>query len=145
MTRILVDSSVWIDHLRGVGSRETLILRRLLRGLDPLAPPPAQGLAEVELWVGDLILLEVLRGIDDDRQHARVRHLLLAFDQARLGGTSTALAAVSHYRKLRRLGVTIHKAIDCLIAAWCIGENVALLHSDRDFVPFVAHCGLRVI
>jgi predicted nucleic acid-binding protein len=145
MTRVLVDSSVWIDHLRGVGSRETLVSRRMLQGLDLRTASPAEAAAPPELVVGDLILLEVLRGIDDDRQQARVRRILLAFDQARLSSTSTALAAVDHDHKLRSLGVTVRKAIDCLIAAWCIGEGVPLLHADRDFAPFATHCGLRVV
>jgi predicted nucleic acid-binding protein len=145
MSRVLVDSSVWIDHFRGVASRETALLRRLLRGLDPMAALPAEAALSLDLLIGDLILLEILRGIGDDRQHARTRRILLAFDQVRLGGTGTVLAAVDHDRRLRRLGITVHKAIDCLIAAWCIDENVPLLHADRDFVPLAAHCGLRTI
>jgi predicted nucleic acid-binding protein len=38
----------------------------------------------------------------------------------------------------------VRKAVDCLIAAWCIEHAVPLLHADRDFIPFARHCGLRV-
>ena len=139
MTAVLVDSSVWIDHLRGVATPEARKLRRLLDALDPDAgeDDPA------DILVGDLVLLEVLRGVLDDRQHEATRRALLAFPQVHLGGTETALAAVDCYRILRRRGSTVRKAVDCLIAAWCILHRVELLHADRDFLPFAQHCGLR--
>jgi predicted nucleic acid-binding protein len=138
---VLVDSSVWIDHLRGVRTPAVRRLGALLDDLDPAsdADDPA------ELLVGDLVLAEVLRGINDDRQYAAVRAALLAFPQVTLGGTETALAAAGHYRALRRQGVTVRKVVDCLIAAWCIARGVALLHSDRDFDAFAAHRGLLTL
>ena len=144
MSRLFVDSSVWIDHLRGVDSRETRLLRRLLRRLDPLAAAADAEEEAVEIVVGDVVLLEVLRGIDDDRQRARVRGVLLAFGPVRVGRAATALAAVEHHVALRRFGLTVRKAIDCLIAAWCIEREVPLLHADRDFLPFARHRGLLV-
>ena len=137
---VFVDSSVWIDHLRGAVTPGRKALRRLLDALDPDAgeDDPA------EVLVGDLVLLEVLRGIPDDPQQLATRTALLAFPQVRIGGTATALAAVDHYRSLRRRGVTVRKAVDCLIAAWCIARSVPLLHADRDFTPFAEHCGLRL-
>jgi predicted nucleic acid-binding protein len=140
--RLLVDSSVWIDHLRGVESRETRLLRQVLRRLDPFSPASWDGDGQTEVLVGDLVLLEVLRGVDDDRQRARVRAQLLVFAQVGLGGTATALAATEYYVALRRLGATVRKAVDCLITAWCIEHGVPLLHADRDFLPFVRHRGL---
>lgn len=92
--------------------------------------------------VADLVLTEVLRGFSDDRAFGRARVSLLAFEQVALGGAETALAAADHFRALRRLGFTVRSTVDCLIAAWCIAHGVPLLHDDRDFVPFAAHCGL---
>lgn len=140
MSRVFVDSSVWIDHLRGIDSRETRTLRTLLQRLDPRADVAEPD----EIVVGDLVLVEVLRGIDDDRQRCRVRETLLAFETVRVGGAATALLAVDHYVVLRRLGQTVRKTIDCLIAAWCIEHDVPLLHTDRDFLPFARHRGLRL-
>jgi len=139
-TAVFVDSSVWIDHLRGAVTPGTQALATLLEALDPDAgeQDPA------EVLVGDLVLLEVLRGLADDHQHDAARTALLAFPQVLVGGTAMALAAVDHYRVLRRRGVTVRKAVDCLIAAWCIAHGVPLLHADRDFAPFADHCGLRV-
>lgn len=142
MTRLFVDSSVWIDLLRGVDSRETRLLREMLRQRDPLRAPAEPNGVAAEIVVGDVVLLEVLRGIDEERQRARVRETLLAFELVQVGGVATALAAVEHYVALRRQGSTMRKAIDCLIAAWCIEHGVPLLHADRDFLPFARHRGL---
>ena len=46
---------------------------------------------------------------------------------------------------LLRLGVTVRKTIDTLIATRCIESGYDLLHSDRDFDPFAQHLGLRVV
>jgi predicted nucleic acid-binding protein len=41
--------------------------------------------------------------------------------------------------------VSIRKTIDTVIATRCIESKYTLLHSDRDFEPFVQHLGLRSI
>jgi predicted nucleic acid-binding protein len=43
------------------------------------------------------------------------------------------------------LGITVRKTIDTMIATRCIESGYDLLHSDRDFEPFVPHLGLRVV
>lgn len=134
--KILVDSSVWIDSLRGTATEETALLRRLILGGD--AP-------RTTVLVGDLILLEVLRGITQDRLYRTTRSRLLSFAQVELGGTRIAEAAVEHYRALRQRGITIRKSVDCLIATWCIRHDTALLTSDRDFLPFARHRGLQLV
>jgi predicted nucleic acid-binding protein len=140
--RMLIDSSVWIDHLRGALTRETAILGTLLERLDP-----ASGHAdhEVDLLVADLVLCEVLRGISDPGEHAAVKEVLLSFELVTIGGVDLALQAADHYRALRRLGVTVRKTIDLLIGAYCIATDCALLHSDRDFDPMTQHLGLRAL
>jgi predicted nucleic acid-binding protein len=142
--RVLVDSSVWIDHLRGARTRETAILGTLLTWLDPV-PERGEDAASPDLLVGDLILCEVLRGIPDPREHAVVKDVLLSFEVVTIGGADLALAAADHYRVLRRLGVTVRKTIDLLIGTWCIAKDCALLHSDRDFDPMTQHLGLRAL
>ena len=125
---ILVDSSVWIDYLRGIDAPHVERLDALL-GLEPLA-------------IGDLILAEVLQGIVDDREFLATRKLLLQLDVVTMGGRDVALKAAEHYRILRTHGVTIRKTIDCIIATRCIEDGLLLLYSDRDFDPFVQHLGL---
>jgi predicted nucleic acid-binding protein len=142
--RVLIDSSVWIDHLRGVRTRETAILGMLLAWLDPeLERGDHEGTANI--LVGDLILCEVLRGISDPREHAAVKDALLSFEVVTIGGVDLALAAADQYRALRRLGVTVRKTIDLLIGTYCVANDCALLHRDRDFDPMAQHLGLRVL
>jgi len=139
LNAVFVDSSVWIDHLRGHRTPQSDALRDLLGALRPDADDddPAS------IIVGDLVLMEVLRGIDDDAAHARTRAVLLSFRQVSLAGTEAALAAAEHFRALRRLGITVRKTVDCFIATWCIAQKVPLLHADRDFDVFARHRGLR--
>lgn len=126
---ILVDSSVWIDYFRGAESREVEALDRLL-GTDVLA-------------VGDLILVEVLQGFDEERAFNLVRRRLTELTVVVLGGRDIAVQAARNFRLLRRRGVTVRKTIDTVIATRCIESDLRLLHSDRDFEPFVKHLGLR--
>lgn len=128
---ILVDSSVWIDYFRGSNTWETDRLDSLL-GSEPLA-------------IGDLILTEVLQGFSNDKEFNRARRLLTALVVVDLGGQSVAIQAARHFRALKALGVTVRKTIDTVIATRCIMDGYTLLHSDRDFEPFVAHLGLRSV
>jgi predicted nucleic acid-binding protein len=114
----------------------------MLRRLDPMIAD--EGDDQTAIVVGDLVLVEVLRGIEDEGQRRRVRDALLAFDVVRVGGVATALAAAEHYAALRRIGRTVRKAIDCLIADWCIEHAVPLLQADRDFLPLARHRGLEL-
>ena len=128
---ILVDSSVWIDYLRGVETKQTDRLHALL-GVQPVA-------------VGDLILAEVLQGTTTEKEFKEVLKLLNSLDLVVLGGQAVAVQAARNFRALREKGVTIRKTIDCIIATRCIMDGLTLLHSDKDFDPFVLHLGLRSV
>ena len=128
---ILVDSSVWIDYFRGTATPQTDRLDSLL-GSEPLA-------------IGDLILTEVLQGFTSDRDFNQAKKLLTSLVVIELGGLEIAIQAAKNYRKLRDLGITSRKTIDTVIATRCIAGGYTLLHSDRDFEPFVTHLGLRSV
>jgi predicted nucleic acid-binding protein len=127
---ILVDSSVWIDYFRGRITAQTEKLDRLL-GQELLA-------------IGDLILTEVLQGFDNERDFSEAGKMLTSLDVVELGGREIAIQAAKNFRVLRRLGVTVRKTIDTVIATRCIESGFDLLHNDRDFDPFAKHLGLRV-
>ena len=128
---ILVDSSVWIDYFKGAITAQTESLDGLL-GSEPLA-------------IGDLILTEVLQGFDNERDFKDARKMLTSLMVVELGGQEIAIQAAKNFRALRRLGVTVRKTIDTVIATRCIESGYYLLHNDRDFEPFVKHLGLRVV
>jgi predicted nucleic acid-binding protein len=128
---ILVDSSVWIDYFRGVLTAQTETLDRLL-GRQLLA-------------IGDLILIEVLQGFDNEEGFNQAKRLLTSLAIVELGGLEIAVQAARNLRALRQLGFTVRKTIDTVIATRCIESGYDLLHNDRDFDPFVAYLGLRVV
>jgi predicted nucleic acid-binding protein len=128
---ILVDTSVWIDYFRGTATPQTDKLDSLL-GHEPLA-------------IGDLILTEVLQGFDDERDFDAVRKILSSLTVVELGGKEIAIMAARNSRALRRLGVTVRKTIDTIIATRCIESGYELLHDNRDFDPFAKHLGLRIV
>lgn len=101
-------------------------------------------LGREDVAIGDLILAEVLHGFHEDRDFEQARVLLGTLPCVALGGPVVALKAARNFRLLRRLGVTVHKTIDTLIATRCIEDGLELLHADRDFDPFEKHLKLRV-
>lgn len=128
---ILVDSSVWIDYFNGHDSPQTAYLDRLL-GSELVA-------------LGDLILLEVLQGFAAERDFQQVRGLLESLTVFSLLDPELAIRGACHHRRLHRQGVTVRKTIDTIIATFCIERGHRLLFSDRDFLPFVHHLGLRQV
>jgi predicted nucleic acid-binding protein len=125
---IVVDSSVWIDFLNGRNAPHVRKLRAIL-GVD-------------EVIVGDLMLCEVLQGLDGERMAREVEALLRRFQIAPMGGDAIAVAAARNFRSLRRRGITVRKTIDLLIGTWCIENRRPLLHNDSDFRPMARHLGL---
>ena len=127
---ILVDSSVWIAHLRGHRTAATVKLE-VAAGREPLL-------------IGDLILLEVLQGARDESHAAHIEYGLRRYTLVPLLNADLAPRAARNYRKLRELGFTIRKAADIIIGTFCIEHHHALLHDDRDFAPMEEHLGLMV-
>lgn len=127
---IFVDSSVWIDYFNGVWSTETNYLDSLL-GIEPVG-------------LGDLVLTEVLQGFKHDRDYYTARELLTSLTIFTLGGRDIAIKSADNFRLLRKNGVTVRKTIDVLIATFCIGTNLPLLHSDKDFEAFHQYLKLRI-
>ncbi len=128
---VIVDTTVWIDYLRGTSNAEVRWLDRELQ--------------RQRLALTDLILCEVLQGVRDKATFDRVRQDLLRFQVFETGGIDLAVTAAENYRKLRERGRTVRRTIDCLIATFCIEGGHGLLHRDRDFDVFEKWRGLRVI
>ena len=127
---ILVDSSVWINYFNGSTTPATERLDGLL-GRELLA-------------VGDLILTEVLQGFTSEKEFAVALRALTSLRVVEIGGQEVAIQAARNFRALRKLGITVRKTVDTLIATRCIEGGYELLHDDKDFNPFAKHLGLRV-
>jgi predicted nucleic acid-binding protein len=128
---IIVDTTVWVDYLRGTPS------------------PPAEwlesNLGVERLGLTDLILCEVLQGVGTDAHVDAVQEELLRFEVHETGTIELAIEAAANYRRLRAAGRTVRRTIDCLIATFCLVEGHILLHNDRDYDPFEAYLGLTVV
>ena len=127
----LVDTTVWVDYLRGNSTPQTA-------WLEP-------ELTRQRLGITDLILCEVLQGIKSERAFNAVRRELLKLDVFPTGGVGFAIAAARNYRRLRSAGRTVRRTMDSLIATFCLQNSHSLLHNDRDFDAFEEVLGLMVV
>jgi len=125
---IVVDTSVWIDYFNGTENEETNILDSALEDGD--------------VAIGDLIFLEILQGFRNDKDYKQAKNMLLALDQYEMFGHRMVTICAENYRSLRKKGITIRKTADVIIATFCIENQIPLLFSDRDFLPFVEHLKL---
>jgi predicted nucleic acid-binding protein len=128
---IIVDTTVWVDYLRGTRNPET-------EWLEIEADRKRLGLT-------DLILCEVLQGVRSEQEFGQVRMALQRFAIYETGGEELAIAAATNFRIIRQKGRTVRKTIDCLIATFCLVHGHALLHRDRDFEAFEQVLGLIVV
>jgi len=126
---IFVDSSVWIDYFNGNITQETNKLDSIL-GSSPVC-------------IGDIVLTEVLQGFRNDKDFNTAKEFLSSLIIVNVLDTSTALKSANNFRTLRKKGITIRKTIDVIIATFCIDNNIPLLYSDRDFIPFQEHLNLK--
>lgn len=129
---ILVDTSVWIDFLNGANSKERHTLHRLIE-------------EEEDISITEIVLTEILQGIKDDESFKRVKDYLMEFRIQKPKGTETYLKAAGIYRDCRKKGKTVRKTVDCIIAAICLENGLALLHNDSDFDIIEGCSGLKVL
>lgn len=118
---VLVDSSTWIELIRGSADRHASFLRRLLADGRPVS-------------ITATVLQEVLQGARDAAHFdlLRARFATVPLLVARDGAVS-ATAAARLYAAARWRGLALRSPNDCLIAAVAIEHGVPVLASDRDF------------
>jgi predicted nucleic acid-binding protein len=128
---IVVDTSVWIAHLRSQPLPEVQRLR------DP-------AIAD-DILIGDIVLTEVLQGARDDNHATRLEAALRQFPIFAMVGSHMAAEAASNYRTLRSAGFTMNKIADLFIGTYCIEHGHELLQCDADFQPMARLCGLQLL
>jgi predicted nucleic acid-binding protein len=128
---VIVDTTVWIDYLRGLRNKETDYFDREL--------------SRQRFGLTDLILCETLQGVGDEKAFTRVLGALRKFEVFETGGEELAIEAARNFRSLRQRRRTVRKTIDCLIATFCLRHRHSLLHRDRDYDHFEDILGLVVI
>jgi len=128
---VIIDTTVWIDYLRGIVTKETSWFERELMSQ--------------RFGLTDLILCEVLQGVADEAIARQVLRQLSLFQIYDTGGEDLAVATARNFRMLRQRGRTVCKTIDGLIATFCLRQGFSLLHCDRDYNHFEVVLGLSVI
>jgi predicted nucleic acid-binding protein len=124
---ILIDSSAWIEFLRGTDSPVCREVDRLL----------ARRIA-----VTDPVVMEVLAGAKDDG-HLHALRGMLGRAQLLRCESGDYLSAAMLYRQCRARGATVRRLVDCLIGAVAIRHDIPVLHADADFTALARHTTLR--
>ncbi len=134
MPKIIVDSSVWIDFFNKNPTSKTEHLKYLLLNISWSSP----------VIILPLIMQEILQGIEEDNNYITVKENLQGFDCLHYDSYKISINAADLYRLLRKKGITVRKANDCLIAAICIDHKIPLLHNDKDFDNIAKHTSLKI-
>lgn len=129
---ILVDTSAWVEFLRGTGSAVHMRVRDLVS-------------SSVAIATTDVVLMELLAGAKSEASAQDLRRMLLGFKHLRGHALDDAEHAAALYRQCRRAGATVRSLNDCLIAAVAIRAHASVLHCDRDFDAIATHAGLSVV
>lgn len=129
---IVVDTSAWVELLRGTGSP---VHRRLGAALR----------AREDVCVTEVVVAEILAGARNERQADELRNTLLGFTLLPLRGLEGFERAAALYRSCRAAGETLRSIGDCLVAAPAIEAGIPVLHADRDFATLARHTPLEVV
>lgn len=127
---MIVDSNAWVDYFNGFDSLHVERLDLALEREEDLATLP-------------IILTEVLQGFRSDSGFEQARRLLTSLPT--LHPTADChVRAARLFRSLRRKGVTVRGAVDCVIAQFCLDVEAQLLSPDGDFEYIARHTPLRL-
>ena len=128
---MIFDTSVWIDFSRGKKtSLADLLQHRIYDDLKVYVCPP--------------VYQEILQGVKNEKELEEIRGLLLSLDFLLLDPYFVAEGSATIFRQLQKVGVTIRKPNDCIIAFYAIHFNLKLVHSDSDFDKIAKHTDLKI-
>jgi predicted nucleic acid-binding protein len=116
---VLVDTTVWIDLLKGRETPEVLRLESIIE-------------EEQDVFTTGIILQELLSGIKTKRERTAVetdfrRFILIA------PGLETHIQAAEIFDACHKAELTIRSVVDCLNAALALEYDLSLLQKDRDY------------
>lgn len=126
-----MDTSVWVDLLRERRTPQAARCEELIREGAPVA-------------ITDVVMMELLQGVANERAASRLEARLRDFRVLRLETLDDFTLAAKLSRLARRAGVTVSSKVDFLIAAPCVRVNAPLLHADADFDRLGSCTPLRI-
>jgi len=127
---IVVDSNAWADFFNGTQTPHAERLAAILEEREDVAVLP-------------IIVTEVLQGFRTDAGFESARRVLVGLSIIQPTMESHVRAA-RLFRSLRRKGVTVRGAVDCIIAQTCLDIGALLLSPDADFEHIARHSSLRL-
>ena len=117
----LVDTSVWVDYIKGTDTSAVEFLDTLL--LTPMA-----------VGITDLIYMEILQGAKSKTGFEKLQRYFSTQQFYRFKEPQFSYeAAALLFFNCRRQGITVRSSIDCLIAQCALENELVLLHHDKDF------------
>lgn len=120
MKKLLFDTSIWVDFIRGISTPKSELLRSCLE-------------EDRDVYINSKVYQEVLQGCKQKSQFDKVSELLNALNLLEINGYEAAYGAAQIYQNLRCKGITIRKPNDCLIAYYSMHFDCELVQNDSDF------------
>ena len=120
MSLLLVDTSVWVEYLRGTGSPAAMTLRELLRSRPD------------DVTLTEPVAMELLAGARPSSL-PQVERLVEGLPSLTVEPSLDFPAAAAAYRAARSSGRTVRSLVDCLIGVVAARRGAELLHRDVDF------------
>ena len=117
----LIDTSTWIDFLRGTDNQPVLKLKDIIE-------------TGVPFYLTPIIFQEILQGADSEKRFTQYETYfstqLFVFPSEPI---ETFTEAARIYFLCRKKGITIRSTINCIIAQIAIEHSLILIHNDDDF------------
>ena len=129
---LIVDTSVWIDSFnpkKKTAEKELLI--QLIQ-------------KDYPIFLCPVIYQEILQGIREENVFEEIKTILQHYRMTDIDILYVTNHAVDLYRHLRKMGITIRKSVDCLIASYAIISDMHLLHNDVDFTQIAKNSRLKI-
>lgn len=127
---MIADTNVWADFFNGGANAH---VDRFASALEH----------EEDIAVIPVVVTEILQGFRTDNGFERARRLLVSFPVIH-PTLQCHVRAARLFRSLRRKGVTVRGAVDCIIAQTCLDSGAELVSPDGDFERIARHVPLRL-
>lgn len=130
---VLVDTSAWVEYLRGTGSAHHHWMRRAIDE------------ERVAMAWTEPVLHELASGARSARDATQLSRLLRRGPLLALDGLTDWGDAATVRRRARTNGTPIRSALDCLVATVAVRTGTPVLARDRDFTHLAAVSDLQLV
>ena len=129
---VLIDSSAWIEYLRGTGSRANVAVRKLIEEAAPVSTT-------------DVVVMELLSGANTSERRSQIWALLNRCTMIPVRPLFEYERAAELYARCRASGFTPSNTNDLLVASVAMWKNVPVLAADSDFEQIAAVSSLKLV